>query len=266
METKYDVFYSMTCCFNHNCFGPPTRLASFLMVVALLCAGSSTWAQGAQAASNLYLTTLAWGNSAGPYYYLNGGKVEELRAYSRGISRPVRYQGPRTIGLYLSEAAPALPVEERPPPDAVVTIPVELHRALLLFIKQGDGSTRVRVFDANVQNFPAGSYRFVNLSDKTVVLALGDEPELTTLLPKAVTLVRKPPLSGSRLNVNVQMAQSGPEGNPQLIYRSLWGYRENRRVMVFVVPGENPNVPVKVLYFDETAPKDTAVDTENSTP
>jgi hypothetical protein len=199
---------------------------------------------------HLELTTLAWDTPVKGLYYMNQGRIEELKAYSGGFSMPFAYDGEPTIRFYIDKEALLLPLEERPPPNGIAQLSPTLKHALLIFLLKENEQYQIQTHDFSQKEFPPNSCRIFNFSGLRVVFAFGDQPIIQAIDPNAVIVVRQDDLADKNKMVKVQLAQHGQEAL-RIVYRSTWRFDNQARTTVFILPAPNDQSSVKMRKFVE---------------
>ena len=145
--------------------------------------------------------------------------------------------------------------EGNPIPEAIVDVPVEATRLLLLFTKlttpDKRGLTyRVIAMKDDSNNFRFGSFRFVNTSQKEIAIELAEERFLVDS-SGSKTIEVDPPERG---DLSIRIAAKNEDGEWTSNYTNGWGHRSNLRTLVFLLDGANGRI--KPLRFRQTEPKD----------
>ena len=145
--------------------------------------------------------------------------------------------------------------EGNPIPEAIVNVPVEATRLLLLFTKlttpDKRGLTyRVIAMKDDSNNFRFGSFRFVNTSQKEIAIELAEERFLVDS-SGSKTIEVDPPERG---DLSIRIAAKNEDGEWTSNYTNGWGHRSNLRTLVFLLDGANGRI--KPLRFRQTEPKD----------
>tara|TARA_R100000027_G_scaffold52103_4_gene40883 strand:- start:14069 stop:14779 length:711 start_codon:yes stop_codon:yes gene_type:complete len=221
-----------------------------LFVLAALLSASLHAQTGEIPTIRQSLTTLAWNEPVKGLYYLNGGEIEELKAYSGGFSLPFSYEGDPVIRFYSDRESLLLEPEERPRPVGVARLDPQLKHSLLIFARNDDGRFKIKSHNFSQKEFPLNSCRIFNFSDLQVVFAFGDDVEVYPIPPLGELIVSQEGLNDRNQMVKVQVAQA-EGGEMRLVYRSNWRFDNQSRNTVFVLPGTKEGGSVKMRKFVE---------------
>jgi hypothetical protein len=197
-------------------------------------------------AQTVRFRTLAWSDPIEGLLYDQKGKAVEVAAYNHARSPFYQASADRPLVFYRLVPHPdAAPTKEI---VAEATLPPDTRMALLLFFKGAGGEIRINVSPDDTTTFPSGSYRFVNLSDARLAVAIG---ATQAPLPPRESIVVKGAPEGPAGGVFVRMALLG-ETN-LLIYSNKWLWSDHHRTLVFVSPTGNPNQPLELKRISENS-------------
>ena len=180
-------------------------------------------------------------------WYTEGTKKNKIVATAVMRSESYKYDlGPKIIfyGDRVDE-------EGKPIAEAIAELPADATRVLLFFnkLKKPDEfglNYEVIVLEDDYSNFPFGSFRFINASDKNLAIKISEE-QLS--LPSGETKIVK--VRPSTKDLGIDIATYISEKDKWLRgYSSLWGHRENLRTLVFIA--NDPNGGIRTLRFRES--------------
>jgi hypothetical protein len=180
-------------------------------------------------------------------WYAKDSKKIEIVATALMRSESYKYDlGPNVIfyGERFDE-------EGKPIAEAIAKLPADATRVLLFFnkLKKPDEfglNYEVIVLEDDYSNFPFGSFRFINASDKNLAIRISEE-QLS--LPSGETKIVK--VRPSTKDLGIDIATYISEKDKWLRgYSSLWGHRENLRTLVFIA--NDPNGGIRTLRFRES--------------
>ncbi|WPJ94904.1 hypothetical protein SH580_15850 [Coraliomargarita algicola] len=216
----------------------------------LLAASLSASEQEMPSDVRLELTTLAWQHPIKGLYYINGGEVQELKAYSGGFSMPIDYQGVPIIRFYTNKESLTLPPEERPLPNGIAKLDPTMKHSLMIFLPKSKEQFEILIHDFSQESFPTNSCRIFNYSGLDIVFALGDQPIIQAIAPNETVVIKQDELADQNKMVKVQLAQQGKEA-ARVVYRSTWRFDNQSRASVFVLPAPNDQSSVQMRKFVE---------------
>ena len=145
--------------------------------------------------------------------------------------------------------------DENPIPEAVVSIPEGASRLLLLFSELSapneQGLTyRVYVIEDDINNFPFGSFHFVNASTKDAGVNI-DENKFLLKQGATRNVKIEPPKQG---DVFINIISHNPEDitwSPS--YSNGWGHRDNLRTLVFIIDNQQDGLStLRYRQFEPT--------------
>ena len=191
------------------------------------------------------LVTLSWQSNIKNLWFQAKEGLRKLDVYERDFTMPEEYTGPLVIQFYSDEATLRLPPKERPAPQAIAKLPASGGKVLLIFAPkpQGEIGWAVRVLDNSPVNFPPGAYRFMNLTQDPIQVAL--DQKVAPVKANSLTIIR--PNRGEE--VRDMPAQIGVGKN--VVFSSIWGHREDRRTTVFVISDPNGRNGLGIRRFYE---------------
>jgi hypothetical protein len=139
------------------------------------------------------------------------------------------------------------PVEDKPVTSEIL-IPAALKRPLLLLLPDAKSPTGLRLLllEDDTSGFPWGCTRFINACGKK--LAFVHDKKVVPIPPSWDPVQVDP--GGSSRNLDVQLFfYDKPE---RAIYSSVWDYNPDERMLVFLIPGEDPRLgPVAMKMIGE---------------
>lgn len=200
---------------------------SCLLLVALFSQGMAN----AQAPEPVKaeIITLSWQGNIKDLWFQGPKEPEKFDVYESGFTMPFEYTGPPVIAFYQDKVVFDLPPEKRPPPVAVARLPQTGGSVMLLFtaVPDDSGKWEVRSFDNSLRNFPAGSYRFFNLTDSAIQIAI-DRTVNPPIASRSLAVI-SPPSGETIRDIMLQIGVG-----KTIAYSSQWGHRDVRRATVFV--------------------------------
>lgn len=189
------------------------------------------------------IITLSWNDNIKELWYQTKDGPMEMEASSRGLTSPVEYTGPAVIHFHPNKEIFSLPPEERPAPRAIARLPQTGGDVLFIFTSKEDPKSgwNIRVVDNSPKNFPPGTYRFLNLTDKPLHIAL--DGTIGSVRATSTAIIR-PPKGEDVRGMNARIALG-----TDIIYSSIWGHEEKRRGNVFIVPDPYGRNGINVRQF-----------------
>ena len=148
---------------------------------------------------------------------------------------PIRLKGK---GPFVIRALDRKPGADGKPVDRQLAVPESVQYPLLVVMPDEKHPTGVRpmVIDDNPAGFRWGSYRFLNATQKDLVVQLEQKAVKVPAGWKTVDL----DLGGERRGVGARVALSESISEP--LYSAVWEYNEEVRTLCFLVPGEDPRL------------------------
>lgn len=142
-----------------------------------------------------------------------------------------------------------------PIPEAIALIPEDSSRLLLLFSKLPETdvnglSYKVFVLKDDTEDFPFGSFKFINTSSKNTAINLGGERFLLQL-GATQTIEIEPPEMGD-LSIEILAKDSKKKGWASY-YSNGWGHRINLRTLVFIL--DSPNEGLSAIRYRQFEPE-----------
>jgi len=198
------------------------------------------------------LRTLSWNSNIKDLWYQSDAGPERMEAYERDFTMPVEYIGPQVIRFYASENDLSLPPEDRPDPVAVARLPANGGAVLLLFVPKDDAEKgwNVAVIDDSRAGFPNGSYRFFNMTNQPIRVALDRQRES---IPATSSAIMRLPSGDANRDIPVLIATG-----EMTAYSSIWGHTDKRRTTVFVVPDPHGRHGIGLRRFYQASVKEDA--------
>jgi hypothetical protein len=190
------------------------------------------------------IITLSWEGNIKDLWFQGTKEPQNLDVYESGFTMPTEYSGPSDIVFYKGKAALALSPEKRPPPAAIAKLPKNGGSVLLLFtaIPNNPDKWQVRIFDNSLKNFPPGAYRFFNLTQTPIQVAI-DKTFYPPIESNHLSLITSPtgePVRDIALYIGI---------GKEIAYSSQWGHRDARRATVFVYPSTRGDGRLEVRKF-----------------
>lgn len=190
------------------------------------------------------IVTLSWEGNIKDLWYQGIKGPEKLDIYESGFTIPFEYSGPPTIAFYKDKAALALPPEKRPPPTGIAKLPANGGSFLLFFtaVANDPDKWEIRTLDNSLKNFPPGAYRFFNLTENPIQIAI-DKTFYPPIEPKHLSIINSPsgePIRDIALYIGI---------GKKTAYASQWGHRNMRRATVFVSPSLRGEGRLEVRKF-----------------
>lgn len=217
-------------------------------IVAIALASVGMAAQGQEESVKAEILTLSLSGTISDLHFGTADGVTTTSVYSRGFGVPIEYTGSPELVFFRPSSNPDGFSGASREVIAKARLPNGASRVLLVF-ESMEGETdryRVAVFENGHSRFPAGGYRFLNLSKVPFVGVAGTER--FTLNPRASAIVA--PKGNDQGNVEVKV-YSAEKGNEGLIYSSVWQIKDTRRTTVFLLPSESAKQGVQVQKFVE---------------
>ncbi len=119
---------------------------------------------------------------------------------------------------------------------------------VLVLISQGETGRRYQALAEGLEDFPAGGYRFLNVSRRNLVVGAGGERELLAS-GRSLTLV--PEVEKDSVGVLVQLAGL-VDGEARLVYSNRLARRDGQRLLFFVADAQRGRMPVEVKRIMES--------------
>lgn len=172
------------------------------------------------------------------WYYSKGNK-ETLSVSQILRSQDYAYDAASTISFY----GERIDEEGNPIPEAIAQIPPEASRLLLLFIKRKEpdlqGLTyRIVTLPDSTEDFEFGSFKFINATNGTLAIAIGEEK---FLLNKSEIKVIPIAASGNE-SLYLRVMRQEENDTWRACYSNSWGHRSDMRTLVFMVNNEDGEI------------------------
>ena len=176
-------------------------------------------------------------------YYIQDEKPESIRVNNLFRSPVYKYKGVKTISFYRQGPNGTHELA------ATAAINPRLKKTCLLFVSvasnTGAKKYKIIVFDDNTNDYPAGSYRFYNLTPEPIAVKFGD----TTfkISPKKTkTHIRK---TTDALTIPIRIVMmEGDKLKP--LYSNEWPQKKMNRSLVFIrKSGAKESGKIKVKVF-----------------
>jgi hypothetical protein len=234
---------------------------NFFTLALLLFAGP--WFLRAQAPDNksgLNFRTLGWGVSADDLFVKIKGKLQPIMVTD--TARSPFYPHDKTDKIVIYRMLPGPDKEPVPTPIAQANITTAGEWPLLIFLPATTGSPspyRIVALADDIRSFPASAYRFINLTDMELKIALGDQSH--TLKGEGIhqfNLNMKNSTEAETRYVSVSLNTPKPE----ILYGNNWAVRPGQRTLVIIfkqngvmqINRVNDNVAAYTLEAQAAAP------------
>lgn len=125
----------------------------------------------------------------------------------------------------------SIPTPETPPEELVrVSLPTDSTRLLVVFMPDDKSPSKLRgiAFDDSVQDFPWGSYRFINATGVDLGIVMGKSKKKLPAGLKPVTV--KPQGNPKQIPVRIVMVKDPKKA----LYTNSWRFREDNRDLVII--------------------------------
>ena len=211
-----------------------------LVLVAVVGAQSPTL-------KTIRFRTLAWSEPVEGVFYEAKGKPAPITAQTWGRSEFYQAEAAEKVVFFKQVKA----ADGRMLRTVVAEAALEGKTGLLLFLfsKQPDGQLKVNVAEDDTAQFPAGSYRFVNISSSPIMVAAGTAR--ASIAPGESKVLTSRPDAATH-GVNVRLATATGEAS-QMIYADVWLWSADARTLVYASDTGNPQVPVDLKRITENA-------------
>jgi len=183
-----------------------------------------------------------------PLYYQVDDGFEKivLRERRRSLPCSARLGESNVLSLYVKNPSDA---PEAPPylPVAQATIRPESKRVLVLINldeKTGGAGYHIKVIEENVDSFPPGSFRFLNLSGQKLGIVLGEEKMIVP--DNTMRTLEAKKQQGNYVSIKL-VSKSG------YLYQSTWYVSDHIRELVIIFPGEEAD-RIRLSMFSENVP------------
>jgi hypothetical protein len=160
-------------------------------------------------------------------------EITNLHPQKRSPAIMIRGEGPFTLRALDKPAGPDGKPVERP-----LAIPAGMRYPLIVLLPDQAHPVGVNatVVDDNPSGFRWGAYRFFNATPKDLVLRLENK---VVRLPQGWKPVDID-LGGANRGVGAAVALADATDRP--LYSAIWEYRDDTRVLCFLVPGTDPRL------------------------
>jgi hypothetical protein len=190
-----------------------------------------------QAVITLDLSFLSLGVRVQDLRFVNNGEIESIDVYDTVRSRNVRYVGPPKLTFFRETGIDEVgkPIRER---VGEIVLRAEPRRQLLLLWEQPAGSSQysVRSMDDDLNSFPIGSFRFVNLCPFPLELKIGDEQHGVDR--GGAVIVAGNFNHGEHYQA---LMVSRVEGEYRQAYSSMLYFNRRARILYFILPRDDPS-------------------------
>lgn len=210
------------------------HLISLLSLTLLLSCIAKLQAQGPNPEElrvNVDFSIVSWDKPIFNLYYQSRGQVELIKFVPNiGRSEVFNYQGAPFLTFYVEDG-----VNEdgsiRYKQIAELNVSPAAKNLLLLFIPKGDDTYKVISYADSMEDFPVGSFKFVNLTERQLAVNVGNNK--LVIPPRGVEALSPKQLEDEN-NVDIKLAKPDEEGSWDMAHSSRWGYSANNRAICFV--------------------------------
>ncbi|WP_269522638.1 hypothetical protein [Coraliomargarita parva] len=186
------------------------------------------------------------GKSIGDLAYESGQDVEHLDVPSSCRSELKTYTGGPTIVFFTETAGEEGQVLRKP--VARVAVPASGKRYLFVFIEDHKDGYKVMPLSDDIEDFGAGTYRFVNFADYPVAIELGEQREM--IKPKGITDI-KGKLESDQYYDTLMISLPEAE-KPRKAFKGQIYFSAEQRMLYFVYqkPNSRPGT-IKLIGISE---------------
>lgn len=210
------------------------KLVSLLSLSLLMTCAGKLHAQGSNPEEirvNIDFSIMSWDKPIDNLYYQSNGQIQHIPFVPNiGRSTVFTYKGAPLISFYVEDG-----VNEngsvRYKQIAELSVSPTAKKLLLLFIPKGDSTYQVISYPDSMEDFPVGSYKFVNLTSTQLAVNVGNNK--LVIPPRGVEALSPKQLEDQN-NVDIKLAKSNDEGGWEMAHSSRWGYSGNNRAICFV--------------------------------
>ncbi|MFD0893933.1 hypothetical protein KBB96_10960 [Luteolibacter ambystomatis] len=175
----------------------------------------------------------AWGDWSGAplFAQVEAKKYTQLKIADMALTEAMPFK--REEGITLYEKVEAKDgKEEGYKPKFHVTVPADIKTPLVLLLPGKDKQMIPRVYELDPSGYPAGAYRFVNLSPIPVLATVNETR--TTVPPNGDKIVNRSPKADERVQITGTVM--GQDGVPQKLFSTMAINRTTKRMMMFFYP------------------------------
>ena len=223
----------------------------FVAWLALL-AGTAPPVQSSEPAApevDIRFTVLAWQRTDQVFHFDSSGNVSSFELPTQYRSQEMRYVGDNPLVFFREESGPE--GQRFRVPLAKVEVDPAITKQLLLFVPGGgDDSAEFKVLalDDRLEKFPQRSYRFFNLTDEKIGVALNDRRVALETYDNAI-------IELDRGDAMIQLGVYARRGEGfRDVLNSRWPQRSNERYIIFVIdsPHTQGSLATKAVpeYFE----------------
>ncbi len=183
--------------------------------------------------------------------------------YSPARSPAILYKGPSKLEIFDTEIPVGPPFDGDgkrigPAPSATLQLPADRKKLLVLVISvpSAEGQTtrsyRLLPFDDSLDTFPWGAYRFMNFTERTLIVSGGNDRNAITIPPNQAVPAMK--FQGKEQHLQWKYTDKAAQ---QLVYAAKLKHRPSYRTLV-IITDPDPNTPaISVRHIRE---RDTSGD------
>ena len=219
----------------------------FVLFLIAITVGACAFAQPAASPKAFRFRTLSWSDPVNDLFYDFNGKPMPVKAVS--YARSPFYQADATdkVVFYRQIKGP----DGRKVRQVVAEAAVDGKSSMLLmlFIKEPKGAIRVSVSDDETSQFPAGSYRFVNVSSHHLMIAAGSA---RASIAPGESKVLTSEVDKATHGVNIRLATAAGEAS-KMVYADVWLWSADARTLVYASDTGNAQAPVDLKRLTENA-------------
>jgi hypothetical protein len=224
------------------------RIRTLCISIALCCASLTTLAaeqDGEQPTVRIEFSAYSLSNHLGKIAYLANDGVQHLEITNYRRSELQSYEGPPVLTFFHGELD-----ENGQPVDILTQVPLntQLKRPLLLFAESTSG-THVLQIEDDVNLAPAGSLRFMNLSDmrQQLFVGIGESAEIRKKI-EPLGIVNYRIEDDDVGNLRIQIARAN-DGAPEMLKdMRIFPSKLKRNLYFIFQPDLNkPRLKIKLL-------------------
>tara|TARA_R100000027_G_scaffold53229_1_gene42060 strand:- start:51819 stop:52571 length:753 start_codon:yes stop_codon:yes gene_type:complete len=167
-------------------------------------------------------------------YYRDGSEEVRLRLPWMKRSEVLRYEGPPVLQFYQKRKNKKGEWIQNPVASVDFSQSTIESPLLLFYLEKGNGSAKfgARILNDDMEDFPFGSYRVVNLTPASIRGHIGND--VFSLKPGQSTTVTPKKLISNDRNVVVEI-QTPVDGEYKSVSESVWTYHPDGRTICFLI-------------------------------
>lgn len=193
-------------------------------------------------------------------YMWDGEKPVPFHAAVTDMRQPIPYKGPSRLVLHdTPEAFLVEEPEQVPPPVAVVELPENAERVLLLCLKRESQPLRIVAYPVSFDSIQPGDYRFFNFASTPIRILLGDKN--LTLNSGTVGTLTADSWRKDRKDLPIKLA-APVNGEVRMVKSTIWGHQPQKRYFVLIFDGSHISRPVVVRRVHDREPPPPPVEDE----